>query len=134
MDSDVEAAMVVHKCDGTTIKFKEFENGLYYHDAAEGVTSSNNKITHSYSHPANYGFITTVAIAKERLFTQREVEALHSNNLSLDSTVTSSSIVPLPPRTKPNVHTTSYTAPTLPPSKAKQLKRKESTCQSHVPS
>ncbi len=42
MDSNVEAAMVVvYKCDGTTIKFKEFENGLYYHDAALGVTSSN---------------------------------------------------------------------------------------------
>ncbi len=78
MDSDVEAAMVVYKCDGTTIKFKEFENGLYYHDAAVGVgvTSSNNKIS-NYSHPPNYGFINTVADAKER-FTQREIEAANA--------------------------------------------------------
>ncbi len=79
MDSNVEAAMTVYKQDGTTMKFREFENGLYFHNASVGldVTPSNNKLT-NYSHPPpQYGFINTMADAKER-FTKREIDAANA--------------------------------------------------------
>jgi hypothetical protein len=51
MDTSVEAAMNVHRKDGTIMKFKEFCSGLYYYDA--GINHSANK--------EDYLFLNTVA-------------------------------------------------------------------------
>ena len=68
MDTAVEAAMIVHKRDGLTMKFKEFSSGLYYYDAAVG--SNDNMV----NPPVNgYSFVNTVASNKQR-FHHREIE------------------------------------------------------------
>jgi hypothetical protein len=55
MDTSVEAAMNVHRTDGSIMKFREFKSGLYYYDVAGTKTDPNYSST-----PANYLFLTTV--------------------------------------------------------------------------
>lgn len=68
MDTNVEAALVVHRTNGTMMKFQEFSSGLYYHDTftAPAKQSSTQVIA--------YTFVSSVADNRAR-FTPREVEA-----------------------------------------------------------
>jgi hypothetical protein len=68
MDSDIEAAMLVHRKDGSIIKFVEFSNGLYYFDTKEEQQNKKNKVSD------NYLFVNTVA-ANKSAYTREEVEA-----------------------------------------------------------
>jgi hypothetical protein len=68
MDTSVEAAMLVHRTDGSIMKFQEFTSGLYYYDAS------------AYSHALTdtsqtdaYLFLNTVAGNKEH-YTLREIK------------------------------------------------------------
>lgn len=67
METAIEAAMLVHKLDGSVMKFHEYQTGLYYHDVAvERKKVSNNDVI-------DYSFVNTVAGNKER-FHRREIE------------------------------------------------------------
>ena len=68
MDTQVEAAIIVHKKDGGTMKFIEFDTGLYYYDR---VRSSNND---NKSNVNDYCFVETVANNKT-MFTIRQIQA-----------------------------------------------------------
>jgi hypothetical protein len=63
MDSDDEPALLVHRLDGSVMKFKEHESGLYVYNP--NVT---NKIVTGYS------ILSTVAEQK-KLFSRREIKA-----------------------------------------------------------
>jgi hypothetical protein len=39
MDTAVEAAMTVHRSDGSLMKFHEFKSGLYYYDTKQEQTT-----------------------------------------------------------------------------------------------
>ena len=39
MDNDIEPDIIVHRKDGTTMKFKEFKSGLYFHDTEPNIDS-----------------------------------------------------------------------------------------------
>ena len=43
MDTSIEAAMNVHRKDGTIMKFKEYHSGQYYFDAGDRNTTSKNE-------------------------------------------------------------------------------------------
>ena len=62
MDTDKEAAMIVHKKDGTTMKFVEFATGLYFYDIDANKSTVN-----------DYYFVETVA-ANKTMFTAREMK------------------------------------------------------------
>ena len=67
MDTSVEAALCVHRSDGSIMKFIEYGSGLYYHDAAAAVQpNSNEKVI-------DYSFVSTVANNKAQ-FPRREIE------------------------------------------------------------
>jgi hypothetical protein len=68
MDTLVEAAMNVHRKDGTIMKFREYKSGLYYYDASEHRAASNPTSTSE-----DYIFLNTVAGSKANL-TQREIK------------------------------------------------------------
>jgi hypothetical protein len=68
MDTSVEAAMNVHRKDGTVMKFREYKSGLYYYDASEHRAASNPSSTSE-----DYTFLNTVAGNKANL-TRREIE------------------------------------------------------------
>ena len=59
MDTDIEPALLVHRQDGTIMKFCEFRTGLYYFDASDPNNTS--------TQVTNYCFIHTVAKNK-RMF------------------------------------------------------------------
>ena len=59
MDTAVEAAILVHRTNGRTMKFQEFSSGLYFHDPTTAGL--------------DYSFVSTVA-ANKACFTPREVE------------------------------------------------------------
>jgi hypothetical protein len=42
MDTSVEAAMIVHRKDGSMMKFKEYKSGLYYYDAGKHKAATSN--------------------------------------------------------------------------------------------
>jgi hypothetical protein len=65
MDSSIEAAICVHKSDGSIMKFVKAEAGLYYHDTAVEVTKSSTPVS-------AYSFFTTVD-GNKRLFTRRQM-------------------------------------------------------------
>jgi hypothetical protein len=70
MDTSVEAAMHVHRKDGTIMKFAEYTSGLYYYDVGAdsgGFTNDTSKTVDAYL------FLNTVAGNKSR-YTQREIE------------------------------------------------------------
>ena len=122
MDTDQEAAILVHRKDGSIMRFLEFRSGLYYFDASTAVsTTASNK---------GYCFIDTVP-ANLASFTRREIEganvakalyrklerpsqATFEHLLLLTSFATVHSLLTMPdvPRT--------FTAPTLLASRAKQ--------------
>ncbi len=68
MDTAQEAAMVVHRKDGSMMKFKEFRSGLYYYDPKEPAPPNSTK-----SSVSDYCLIQTVDNNK-RMFHRREVE------------------------------------------------------------
>ena len=68
MDTAVEAALCVHRVDGTIMKFVEFSTGLYYFDPSQQQHITTNTTVTGYS------FVTTVAGNKSR-FHRREVAA-----------------------------------------------------------
>ena len=71
MNTSVEPAIIVHMPDGQTMKFVEFESGLYYYDtAARGNFNSNPQLTNYTDH----SFLNTVDDNKS-FFTKREVRA-----------------------------------------------------------
>lgn len=67
MDTDKEAAIVVHRKDGSTMKFLEYTTGLYFYDTAQ------NNSNHSKSNVNNYCFVNTVANNKT-MFTKRQIK------------------------------------------------------------
>jgi hypothetical protein len=70
MDTSVEAAMIVHRKDGSIMKFKEYKSGLYYYDAGKHKAATSNTSNTN----EDYIFLITVAGSKES-FTRREIEA-----------------------------------------------------------
>ena len=46
LDSAIKAALIVHKKDGTTMKFEKYNNHLFYYDVAKQQT---NKLDQSVS-------------------------------------------------------------------------------------
>ena len=68
MDTSMEAAITVHRKKGTTMKFLEFDSGLYYYDTASN-TSNHNKITLN-----DYCSVENVA-ENRTMFTSRQVKA-----------------------------------------------------------
>ena len=61
MDTSVEAAMYVHRRDGTKMKFKEFSSGLYYCNADKSKSSKS--AVANYLHHTT--FVQTVKQNKE---------------------------------------------------------------------
>ena len=65
MDSEKEAAILVHHTDGSVMKsFSEFNSGLYYYDADK----------HSNPTVSNYYFTQTVENNKQKMFHHRKIE------------------------------------------------------------
>ena len=71
MDTNVEAAMCVHKKNGEIMKFIEYETGLYYYDAKDHKFTSSNK--HSSKDINAYLFLNTVRSLKDQ-YTAQEIE------------------------------------------------------------
>jgi len=67
MDTNFEPALCVHRTDGSVMKFNEYKNGLYYHDAAVAAPKTN------VAPVIDYSFVTTVA-ANKNFFTRREIK------------------------------------------------------------
>ena len=67
MDTSVEAAMHVHRKDGSIMTFTEFQSGLYFFDTTATYTPN------TYSQNSNYLFLSTVADNKSR-YTRCEIE------------------------------------------------------------
>lgn len=70
MDTQVEAAIYVHKANGQVIKFLESSNGLYYHD----VRTFNQNEPSPPPHPSSHAlaFMNTVA-QNQSLYTRRQL-------------------------------------------------------------
>ena len=68
MDTDKEPAMVVHRKDGSKIKFTEYSSGLYYYEVPK---KKKDKLDIELD---DYCFVTTVTQNK-KMFTRREIEA-----------------------------------------------------------
>jgi hypothetical protein len=68
MDTSIEAAMTVHRQDGSHMKFSEYKSGLYYFDTAAVTTQPN--LT---SPSQDYLFRNTVATNKGA-YTRRDIE------------------------------------------------------------
>jgi hypothetical protein len=66
MDTSIEPALLVHRKDGTTMKFMEHKDGLYVYDAR------NFFCTHSTT--ATVSLLNTVA-SNQQVFTTREIES-----------------------------------------------------------
>jgi hypothetical protein len=69
MDTLTEASMIVHKHDGTKMKFLESKNGLYYDDAAKDTKAKS----------AYYTFVQLVSKNKS-LYTRRQLKAADLGN------------------------------------------------------
>jgi hypothetical protein len=67
MDTSVEAAMTVHRLDGSLMKFKEYGSGLYYFDTAEPQTETTTNFSSTDEHA--YLFLNTVANNKQAYMT-----------------------------------------------------------------
>ncbi len=70
MGTSIEAAMSVHRKDGSIMKFREYTSGLYYYEVPDHSTAA--------PHPTNnkqddYLFLLTVA-GNKASFTRREIE------------------------------------------------------------
>ncbi len=64
MDTDVEPALLVHRHDGSIMKFKEYRTGLYYYDASH-ANVTNSTVT-------DYCFVQTVK-QNQSMFHRREI-------------------------------------------------------------
>ena len=64
MDTAIENCLIIHRQDGTEMKFREYKTGLYYFDAS--ANKSKAPIT-------DYCFVQTVSDLK-KLFSRREIE------------------------------------------------------------
>jgi hypothetical protein len=71
MDTSVEASMDVHRRDGSIMKFREYQTGLYYYDTGQAEQSQ--QTTNVSSSNENYLFLNTVAENKAT-YTRREIE------------------------------------------------------------
>jgi hypothetical protein len=69
MDSAIEAAITVHRTDGSLMKFTEFSSGLYYYDTMGSQHPTNSTSTDLN----NYLFLHTVD-GNKRAYTRREIE------------------------------------------------------------
>jgi hypothetical protein len=65
MDSDIEPALLVHRQDGSVMKFREYQTGLYYFDAT--ITND------TYPTVTDYSFVQTVKQNKS-MFHRRKIE------------------------------------------------------------
>jgi hypothetical protein len=73
MDSELELALLVHRRDGSTMKFVEYSNGLYYFDVATHSPSSSSSVTAPGSQSfSGYLFVQTVSDNKAR-YHRREI-------------------------------------------------------------
>ena len=70
MDTDIEPAILVHRPDGTVLRFVEFQSGLYFYDTACPPPSEPPKLTSGSL--SGYSFLETVDNRKVQ-FTPREV-------------------------------------------------------------
>ena len=70
MDTDVEAALLVHRKDGSIMKFIECERELYYFDCAQ----NNNFSIKSKASVNNYSFVVTTVEGNKTNFTHRELK------------------------------------------------------------
>jgi hypothetical protein len=61
MDTSVEAALCVHRSDGSIMKFIKYRSGLYCHDAAAAVQPNFN------ANVIDYSFVSTVTNNKAQL-------------------------------------------------------------------
>jgi len=68
MNTSVEAALCVHRSDGSIMKFIEYRSGLYYHNAAAAVQPNCNE------NVIDYSFVSTVANNKAQFPRRREIE------------------------------------------------------------
>ena len=67
MDTDIESSIIVHRKDGTQMKFHEYGTGLYYYDASiNRLPNDTNDASFTYC------FVETVENNK-KLFTRREL-------------------------------------------------------------
>lgn len=66
MDTAIEPALIVHRKDGSEMKFREFHSGLYYFDVATSKPTSANV--------SPYCLVQTVASIKS-MYHRREIEA-----------------------------------------------------------
>ena len=71
MDTAEEAAMIVHRKDGTEMKFIEFKTGLYYYNRKKMPETSNNGNSKDTVSP--YSFVQTIAKNK-KLYHKREID------------------------------------------------------------
>ena len=67
MDTSLEPSIVVHRKDGTKMKFMKYKTGLYYYEALVRSGKINKQLT-------DYCFVTTVSQNK-MMFTRREIKA-----------------------------------------------------------
>jgi hypothetical protein len=67
MDTSIEASMNMHRKDGTIMKFKEYQTGLYYFDTGKP------RLSNVTSPGQDYLFLNTVAENK-RTYTWRKIE------------------------------------------------------------
>ena len=79
MNSEIEQALVVHKSDGNTMKFRRFKTGLYFFDAADDIQKALASDKSAPGHPSStavspYSLLQTVEDNKSK-FSAREVEA-----------------------------------------------------------
>jgi hypothetical protein len=68
MDKSAEPAMIVHRSDGSVMKFIEHPLGLYVFNAAQ----TNNMINDT---PIDYTMVSTVAAEHKKMFSRRQIEA-----------------------------------------------------------
>jgi hypothetical protein len=69
MDTSVEAAMNIHRKDGSIMKFREYKSGLYYYDVADNSTAPN-----PTSSKLNDYLFLLIVDGNKASFTRREVE------------------------------------------------------------
>jgi hypothetical protein len=67
MDTDLEACFLVHRLDGSVMKFIEHKTGLYYHDVGRHSPNLSSNDQEAYL------FLNTVA-GNKATYTQREIE------------------------------------------------------------
>jgi hypothetical protein len=76
MDSASEPAILIHRTNGTVMKFKEHINGLYFFDTLEAIaTESNDTATTDANHSTGVFTLVNTVDSNKSLFVSREIEA-----------------------------------------------------------